>query len=334
MSNIVEKITVVEEQMALIQSKIIPLASKAEMLNQKIEKVSGLLTEITGETNMIQQEINSFQQILDSIRKLLAETKTEGEQITADQDENKYLYESMTEMFGEAFQVVSRFFETARKIGIVDKEKVTNFLALQQQIAKPETKPVTAISESTPKLTPEPTPEPISEPIISSVTEEPVIEKTLEPIVEIPNAPELQEPAITAETLNQFVETETKELPDENKIEIISAEPEPQLEPQLEPELESVSEIDEQTISPILGLPDVSVLPESFPPINNTETPINNTEPVETPIEAATLNLPPLQLTIPNNSSESGDSEPTELSEEEEKKLEDLLANISTPIST
>jgi hypothetical protein len=299
-----------------------------------------LLTEITCETNTVQQEINSFQQTLESIRKLLAETKTEGEQISADQDENKYLYESMTEMFGEAFQVVSRFFETARKIGIVDKEKVTNFLTLQQQIVKPETKPVTAISEPTPK----PISESISEPIISSVTEEPVTEKTSEPIVEISNASELQEPTSIDETLNQFVETETKELPDENKTEIISTEPE--LESELETELkskselepeqesESVSEIDEQMISPILSLPDVSVLPESFSPINNTKTPVNNTEPVETPIEAATLNLSPLQLTIPNNSGESGDSEQTELSEEEEKKLEDLLANISTPIST
>lgn len=320
MNNIVEKIAVVEEQVALIQSKIVPLTSKVETLNRKIEGFSGLLTEITGETNSIQQEFNSFQQKLESIQNLLAETKTEGEHLCADQDENKHLYESMTEMFGEAFQVVSRFFETARKIGIVDKEKETNFLALQQQILKPETKPVTAVSEL------------ITEPIIPSVTEEPVIEKTSEPIVEIPKAPELQEPTLTAgtpaETPDHFVETETPELPDKNETATVFTESEP--EP--EPEIESISEIDEQTNSLISGLPDVSVLPELLPPVNNMETPVSNTESVEIPVEAATLNLPPLQLTMPNNSDNSHDSE-TELSEEEEKKLEDLLADISTPIS-
>ncbi|MDR3199622.1 MAG: hypothetical protein LBU34_17270 [Planctomycetaceae bacterium] len=274
MNNIVEKIVVVEEQVALIQSKIVPLTSKVDVLNRKIDGFSGLLAEITGETKMIQQEINSFQQELESVRKLLAETKTEGEQIFADQDKNKYLYESMTEMFGEAFQVVSRFFETARKIGIIDMEKASHFLALQQQIAKPE----------------------------------------------------LQEPKIAGEIAEPFVETEPKELPDENKTEMISAEP------QLE--RESISEISEQSL---FGLPDISALPELSPPVGNIETPVNNTETVETPaestVEAAILNLPPLQLNIPNNSGNSGNSGQSELSAEEEKKLEDLLADISTPIS-
>ncbi|MDR2115340.1 MAG: hypothetical protein LBP87_03055 [Planctomycetaceae bacterium] len=329
MNNIVEKIVVVEEQVALIQTKIVPLASKVETLNQKVEGFSGLLAEITGETNAIQQEINSFQQGLEAIRKLLAETKTEGEQIFADQDKNKYLYESMTEMFGEAFQVVSRFFETAQKMGIVDKEKATNFLTLQQQIAKPETKPVDVVSE--------PISEQITVPIIPSVTEESDIEETSENVAEISKTqelPESQEQAIADEIPEAFIDTEIKELPDENKTEMISAE----TEPEKETEIESVSEIFEQMISAIPDLPDVSVLPELLPQVSDTEIPISDTETVEIPaeptVEAATLNLPPLQLTIPNGSDESENFGQTELSEEEEKKLEDLLANISTPIST
>ncbi|MDR1140332.1 MAG: hypothetical protein LBL62_01480 [Planctomycetaceae bacterium] len=294
MSPFVEKIVTIEEQVVFIQSKITPLTLKVETLNRKIDGFSGLLTEIVGETNAIQQEINSTQQSLELIQTLLAETKTEGEQISADQDENKHLYESMTEMFGEAFQVVSRFFETAQKIGIVDKEKTTNFLALQQQMIK--TEPVAAVSE------------PISEPMILPVTEESVIEKTSEPVAEIQK---LQESVIVEEPFNLF--DEIKELSDKNNIETNFDEP----------DTNSVSKIPDLTTP---DLPDVPEFPESLPSVSDTET-----ETIEIPVEVETLNLPPLQLNTPNDLE---DSKQTELSEEEEKKLEDLLADLSTPIST
>jgi regulator of replication initiation timing len=291
MSDIVEKIIAVEEQIILIQSKIVPLTSKVEMLNRKIDGFSGLLAEITGETKTIQQEINSTQQGLELIQTLVNEIKKEGEQIAANQNENKHLYESMTEMFGEAFQVVSRFFETAQKIGIVDKEKTPDFRIFQQQITQ-QTEPAVKISE----------------PIISSVTEESAIEK-------------ISEPPIVCKTLEIVCEpskpfTETLDLPEENKSEEYQSA-------ESELNMESVTEVAESAVP---SLPDVSILPETFPPDNNVET-----ETSETSVEAATLDLPPLQLTIPHN---SGNSEQTEFSEKEEKQLEDFLANLSTPIST
>ncbi|MDR2704690.1 MAG: hypothetical protein LBC02_02820 [Planctomycetaceae bacterium] len=312
MSDFVEKIVAVEEQIALIQSKIVPLTSKVEMLNRKIDGFSGLLAEITGETNTIQQEINSTQQSLEAIQTLISETKKEGEQIAADQNENKHLYESMTEMFGEAFQVVSRFFETAQKIGIVDKEKIPDFRLFQQQSISTES----AVN--------------ISEPAIHSVTKEPVIEKISEPVAESPQLPEIPEPAIAretpeslAETLEPLAETsdsftETLDLPEENTEENQFANQ----FAESEFNMESVSEIPELTVP---SLPDVSVIPESLPTDNEVETEMS-----ETPVEAATLDLPPLQLTTPHD---SGNSERTEFSEEEEKQIEDLLANLSTPIS-
>jgi regulator of replication initiation timing len=308
MSDLVEKIVAVEEQVALIQSKIVPLTSKVEMLNRKINHFSGLFAEITDETKTIQQEIDSTQQGLAAIQTLINETKKEGEQIAADQNENQHLYESMTEMFGEAFQVVSRFFETAQKIGIVDKEKVPDFRLFQQQITQ-QTEPAVNVPNVN-----------IPEPIISSVTEEPEIEKDSETVVESPRLPEKSVPAIVYETSEPFAETpdsftETLDFSETNKEDYRSVESE------LNKEL--VSEVAELSF-PVL--PDVSVLPETLPPDNDVEA-----ETSETHVEAATLDLPPLQLTIPQNSGNSGQ---TEFSEEEEKQLEDLLANLSTPIST
>ncbi|MDR0705474.1 MAG: hypothetical protein LBF88_10870 [Planctomycetaceae bacterium] len=298
MSDLVEKIVAVEEQIALIQSKMVPLTSKVEMLNRKIDGFSGLLAEITGETKIIQQEINSTQQGLELIQTLVGKTKKEGEQIEADQNENKHLYESMTEMFGEAFQVVSRFFETAQKIGIVDKEKTPDFrIFQQQQTAQQQTEPAVNISE----------------PSISSVTEEPVIEN-------------ISEPPIVGETSEPFNKTpdsftEILDLPEENNSEEYQFA-------ESERNRESVSEVAESAVPSVPSLPDISILPETLPPDNDVETEPSETE---TPVEAATLDLPPLQLTIPQNTGNSGQ---TEFSEEEEKQLEDLLANLSTPIST
>ncbi|MDR1962539.1 MAG: hypothetical protein LBQ50_02030 [Planctomycetaceae bacterium] len=318
MSKIVEKITVIEDQIALLQSKIVPLTSKTNTLSRKLNSFSGLLTEMIEETNAICHEIDSAQQELVSIQTILAETKTEGEQISADQDENKRLYESMTEMFGEAFQVVSRFFETAQRIGIVDKEQAPNFLALRQQIA--QTKPV--VEELVTEKTPESVAE-MAEPIVLPVAEEWVTEETPESVAEMaePIVPtEMEEPVtspvaeklITEETPNPF--DETNELFDENRL----------TETELEPNLESVAEISKLTIP---HLPDVALLPDLLPPVNEVENTENVETLEETPVEAATLNLPPLQLTTPT-------VEQTETSEDEEKRLEDLLTNLSTPIST
>jgi hypothetical protein len=168
----------------------------------------------------------------------------------------------------------------------------------------------------------------ISEPVIPSVTKEAVIEKISEPVVESPQLPEIKisEPAIACETPESFTETlepltetpdsftETLDLPEENKEEYQFTES--------ELKMATVSEVAELAVP---SLPDVSVLPETLPPDNDVET-----ETPETPAEIADLGLSPLQLTIPPNSGNSGQ---TEFSEEEEEKLEDLLANLSTPIS-
>ncbi|MDR1270327.1 MAG: hypothetical protein LBK82_12465, partial [Planctomycetaceae bacterium] len=90
-----------------------------------------------------------------------------------------------------------------------------------------------------------------------------------------------------------------------------------------EPNINSVAEISDLTT---LDLPDVSKPLELLPSMSDAEM-----ETIEIPVEVETLNLPPLQLNTPNDLE---DSKQTELSEEEEKKLEDLLADLSTPIST
>ncbi|MDR0338520.1 MAG: hypothetical protein LBI18_15720 [Planctomycetaceae bacterium] len=283
MSIIVEKIVTIEEQIACIQSKLTTLISKVDTLNRKINKFSDLLAEITAESNAIWQEIDSTQHGLKLIQTLLVKVKTESKQISVDQDENKLLYESMTEMFGEAFQVVSRFFETVQKIGIVDKEKAADFLALQQQIHQTQ---------------------PMSEPIKS---------------LELPTVPEsLQASEIVGEDSDSS--DEATELSDKNNFETNWDKPDSNY-------------VSENTKPVIPEFSDIPELPDSLPSMGNTEPEINVlATATEIPVEAEALNLLPLQLTTPINNLDN--SKQTELSAEEEKKLEDLLADLSTPIST
>jgi regulator of replication initiation timing len=120
MGSIVENLAVIEKEVGLIQPRISPLVEKIEALNQKIETFTKQLAEIGAEAASIQQEVGSTQQGFAKIQSLIAETRSESEQFVAGQEENQQRCETMTAVFGEAFQVVSRFLATAQKMGLVE----------------------------------------------------------------------------------------------------------------------------------------------------------------------------------------------------------------------
>lgn len=318
MQSISEKLSFVESRINGLDAKLKPLTSKVEELQRNFEQCSGQLQEMASQWARITGEIATLNDELTSVLPVFAEVKSESEQIAAKQQEDDHLRDSMTQMFGEAYQVVSRFIDTAQKIGILDKEKG------EQIVAVPKLEAETPVEVVAPAVEAEPAVDEIPEPVVEA---EPIAEEIPESVVEAePIAEEIPEPVAETEPV-------VEEIPES------VAEAEPVVEDSQEDGsiVDSIlSELDQDATDStsengnlsLPELPDVSASPDSVSADKATDSE-NDSEPTEE--IASDLNLSPLALDVPQVSTEIS---PEDAEAKVEEEIEALLTDLSKPIST
>ena len=157
MSSVVEKLAAIEREVAAIQPKMAPLTERIDDLDQKVAGFARQLSGIAEESAAVKQDIELTRQSLVRIQTLIGESKAESEQLVAGQEENQQRCETMTAVFGAAFQAMSQFFETAQRMGIADQAKAV-FLSPPSapvESALPPLPIVPALPESVPPETQE-----------------------------------------------------------------------------------------------------------------------------------------------------------------------------------
>ena len=123
MNSVVEKLAAIEKEVAAIQPKMLPLTQRIADLDQKVAGFAQQLTSIAEESAAVKQDIELTRHGLTRIQTLIGESKAESEQLVAGQEENLQRCETMTAVFGAAFQAVSQFFETAQRMGLAEQAK-------------------------------------------------------------------------------------------------------------------------------------------------------------------------------------------------------------------
>ncbi|MDR3234544.1 MAG: hypothetical protein LBT46_12945 [Planctomycetaceae bacterium] len=229
MSRLVEKLAAAEQEITGILPNIETLVSQADAFTQRIAAFAGQSSDIAEKAVVIRQDAAAVEQSLKNIRTLIAEVKTEAEAFITGQKDNQQRCETMTAVFGEAFQAVSSFFETAQRLGLTDQAK-TPFL--------PQALTVESRPESAPVLPPPALPTPafeesgtespvVEEPAVEKpVTEEPVSGESVvdEPAAEKPVAEKPFVEAAAAPVLPDLgTETETEAVSDMDTADIDSA---------------------------------------------------------------------------------------------------------------
>jgi len=136
MNSVVEKLAAIEKEVAAIQPKMAPLTERIADLDQKVAGFAQQLSGIAEESAAVKQDIELTRQSLTRIQTLIGESKVESEQLVAGQAENLQRCETMTAVFGAAFQAVSQFFETAQRMGLADQAKAV-FLPLPGDLPPP-----------------------------------------------------------------------------------------------------------------------------------------------------------------------------------------------------
>ncbi|MDR3181490.1 MAG: hypothetical protein LBT89_00985 [Planctomycetaceae bacterium] len=220
MSSLVEKLAAVENEIIAAMPKMESLVNETDTFTQKLAAFAGQSSDIAEKAAVLRKEAADTQQCLRHIQTLITEVKADTEAFVASQENNQQRCETMTAVFGEAFQTVSRFFETAQRLGLAQSTSLPPALESEPvEVPKPAAKiPEPAVVEPEPVAEiPEPVivePEPveeISEPVI--VEPEPAVEEP-EPVAEIPAAPPL--PDITAAPEDVSAETnDVSDIPDD-----------------------------------------------------------------------------------------------------------------------
>jgi len=123
MNSVVEKLAAIEKEIAAIQPKMEPITERIAALDQKVVGFAHQLTSLAEESAAVKQDIELTRQSLTRIQTLIGESRAESEQLVAGQEENLQRCETMTAVFGAAFQAVSQFFETAQRMGLADQAK-------------------------------------------------------------------------------------------------------------------------------------------------------------------------------------------------------------------
>ena len=123
MNAVVEKLAAIEKEIAAIQPKMQPITERIDVLDQKVAGFAQQLTSLAEESAAVKQDIELTRQCLTRIQTLIGESKAESEQLVAGQEENLHRCETMTAVFGAAFQAMSQFFETAQRMGLADQAK-------------------------------------------------------------------------------------------------------------------------------------------------------------------------------------------------------------------
>jgi chromosome segregation ATPase len=116
MNSVVEKLAAIEREVAAIQPKMAPLTERIADLDQKVAGFAQQLSGIAEESAAVKQDIELTRKCLARIQTLIGESKVESEQLLAGQEENLQRCETMTAVFGAAFQAVSQFFEAAQRM--------------------------------------------------------------------------------------------------------------------------------------------------------------------------------------------------------------------------
>jgi regulator of replication initiation timing len=279
MNLLVEKLAAVEKEAAGILSKIENLFSQTDDFNQKVAAFAGQSSEIAAAVASIRQEVADTQQGLKHVRELIAEAKSETEDMVANQDDNQQRCETMTAVFREAFHAASRLFETAQHLGFTDQAK-TAFLPEALTVENDDTPVVPTSAAATPIS--QPAVEEDTEPETSvtepepTVAAEPVVET--EPIVEAEPVDDL-ESILGAETSNgvPVADIQTPPLPD-----VTSELP---TEPQHDLDADEVPDSDDTSDSMASNLDVQPLNLEALPSVNLPAEPITTDPSDEQEIE-------------------------------------------------
>ena len=117
-----DRIDAINRQIAAAKAKLAPLKERTDSLNEQAVDVCKQLGELTerlttfcAEVVTVQQEVLAVDKIFDAVAVGLVDVTTAAERAVDLESANQ----TLSSMFGEAFQVVSRFFETAQRLGLV-----------------------------------------------------------------------------------------------------------------------------------------------------------------------------------------------------------------------
>ncbi len=351
MSQFIEKLSAVESQIAALRQKLEPLSVRAENLSQTAAGVAEQVKNFHEESSALLADVAAAQGIFTSILTAFGEVKSEGGQISARAEENQRICDSMTTMFGETFQVVSRFLDTAKNLGIVKADKAKDILEPIKHSCTVPPLPLAATDKHS-SLHPDTgaamergEAEPAAvEPLITEFkpSELPNLPETMEssasdeceqvdeavteePIAEVPVVEEPEEPVDAVESVEPPTENEEMASPSLNE-----SEDDPLADflddlPEEPAAADPTSSLSELMAEPLPSLPDVAAPISSLPTVE--DQPEEEVKPLDDIVSQ--LALPPLQLDTPSEK-ESGVS----LSEAEEQEIEDLLSDLSKPITT
>jgi len=298
MNSVVEKLAAVEKEVAAIQPKMAPLTQRIADLDRKVAGFAQQLSGIAEESAAVKQDIELTQQSLIRIQTLIGESRVESEQLVAGQEENLQRCETMSAVFGAAFQAVSQFFETAQRMGLADQAKAV-FLP--------------------PALESEPVSESMSDPELEQPVEKNSNEDTIpteEPPIEEPNIPD-----------PPTMETPIMEPPDS------VIEPESVLTESDFDSAMSGAEDAEPAPWSLPGLPDIAALPEMGTELGNTNVEPSHSEhsaEIASQLDVEPLNLAPLNFDTPALPEQDG-FEP--MNDSDEQEIEDMLASMMTPVT-
>ena len=141
-----------DRQVAAAKAKLVPLKERIDTLSRHAVDVQKQLGELTERLTMfgtevatVQQGVLEADQLFDAVSAGLADVRTEAGNAAA----LEATHQTLSTMFGEAFQVVSRFFETAQRLGLVGKDSTISFPSSPPSLSPlPEEMP-TAVEEPT-----------------------------------------------------------------------------------------------------------------------------------------------------------------------------------------
>jgi len=295
MNSVVEKLAAIEKEVAAIQPKMVPLTERIADLHHKVTGFTQQLADLAAESVAVKQDVELTRQSLARIQTLIGESKIESEQLVAGQEENQQRCETMTAVFGAAFQAVSQFFEAAQQMGLADQAKAVFLSAPSAHAALPSM----PAAELPPVAEPMP-----AEPIIPPpppLMEAPAVDT---PVADVPAMESPEPPATTESPLS------------ESDFDAITAD---------------TSGMEETWAVP--GLPDVAAPPEMTNTDSDSEMGADEEPSDEVPSEemASHLDVPPLNLAVP---AAPAPPEPTEMNETDEQEIEDMLATMMAPVTT
>ena len=140
-----------DRQIAAAKAKLASLKERTDSLDRHAEDAQKQLGELVerltafgAEVIAIQQEIIEADRLFDAVSVGLGDVRAEAGNAAV----LEATHQTLSTMFGEAFQVVSRFFETAQRLGLVGKDAAIPF--------PPYTPSLSPLPEEAPSVVEEP----------------------------------------------------------------------------------------------------------------------------------------------------------------------------------